>query len=271
LLTSVEDAVSFVEDWLDTSYPFEKSTHVLVEGLPEPFYPFGSLSLIKAEVLYKPRKREERGQGLVLPEGDLPAQARLTLMESLLHGWVQTAVRLEGAIHQWIIHGVVGYLLSLWAGDLLGEEERQFRLWRSIRRLVTLETELGGASICPPEADNYILETVDPALVGLVRLKAPLIMHLIETKVTRNSVKQSLGLLMLPLSQSMGQNDCTGNFGRTPDPGSGQGLTPSRLKRQRLIDDQATVPPYRVARSNSLAESVASALSEGGGGSGYKE
>ncbi|CAN0008088.1 unnamed protein product, partial [Choristocarpus tenellus] len=81
---------------------------VFVEGLLGSFSPFGSLCLVRSEVLWRPKRRGSLSPALLVPEGDLPAEARLTVVEALLHGWVQTGVRLDGGRDRWIIHGERG-------------------------------------------------------------------------------------------------------------------------------------------------------------------
>ena len=51
LLAHVPAAMSFLEEWLKADYPFKRCTLVFVEGLPDVYAPFGSLCLVKAELL----------------------------------------------------------------------------------------------------------------------------------------------------------------------------------------------------------------------------
>lgn len=59
------------------------------------------------------------------------------MVEALLYGWVCTALRLEGGKHRWLVHGVAGYLLSKFAAELRGEEEKQHRLWCAMQKAVS--------------------------------------------------------------------------------------------------------------------------------------
>ena len=58
------------------------------------------------------------------------------MVECLLYGWVSTALRLEGGKHRWLVHGIAGYLLTQFAAELRGEEEKQHRLWCAVQRAV---------------------------------------------------------------------------------------------------------------------------------------
>lgn len=71
-------------------------------------------------------------------EGDLPGDAKLSVVEVLLYGWVSTALRLEGGKQRWLLHGIVGYLLTQFAAEFRGEEEKQHRLWRAMQRAVSV-------------------------------------------------------------------------------------------------------------------------------------
>lgn len=66
----------------------------------------------------------------------MPGDARLSVVECLLYGWVSTALRLEGGKHRWLVHGIAGYLLTQFAAELRGEEERQHRLWCAVQKAV---------------------------------------------------------------------------------------------------------------------------------------
>ena len=59
------------------------------------------------------------------------------MVEALLYGWVSTAVRLDGGKHRWLHHGIAGYLLSKFAAELRGEEEKQHRLWSAVQKVVS--------------------------------------------------------------------------------------------------------------------------------------
>ena len=72
-----------------------------------------------------------------IPDADLPGDARLSVVEVLLYGWVSTAIRLEGGKHRWLVHGIAGYLLTKFAAELRGEEEKQHRLWCAVQKAVS--------------------------------------------------------------------------------------------------------------------------------------
>lgn len=75
--------------------------------------------------------------GVRIPDGDLPGDARLSVVEVLLYGWVSSAIRLEGGKHRWLVHGIAGYLLTKFAAELRGEEEKQHRLWCAVQKAVS--------------------------------------------------------------------------------------------------------------------------------------
>ena len=78
----------------------------------------------------------------------MPGDARLSVVECLLYGWVSTALRLEGGKHRWLVHGIAGYLLTQFAAELRGEEERQHRLWCAVQKAVRLCAVLCCAVLC---------------------------------------------------------------------------------------------------------------------------
>lgn len=57
LLAHVPLAISFLEEWLKADYPFKRCTYVFVEGLSQLFLPFGSLCLVKAELIARAADR----------------------------------------------------------------------------------------------------------------------------------------------------------------------------------------------------------------------
>lgn len=65
---------------------------------------------------------------------------------------------------------------------------------------MALDCDLGCPSICPPTADHYIMETMDPATAYYTRLKASIIFHMIEVKVQLTDLQDAIGQLMVPVA-----------------------------------------------------------------------
>eukprot|EP00904_Undaria_pinnatifida_P011037 jgi/Undpi1/7063/HiC_scaffold_21.g09537.m1 len=254
LLAHVPAAMSFLEEWLKADYPFKRCTLVFVEGLPDVYAPFGSLCLVKAELLCTAEDR--------IPDGDVPGDARLSVVECLLYGWVSTALRLEGGKHRWLVHGIAGYLLTQFAAELRGEEERQHRLWCAVQKAVALDCELGCPSMSPPTPDLYILDAIDPATAYYNRLKAALILHMVEVKLQPTDLQDSLGQLMRPIALHVREEDInlrrqTSSFSLTRQSSS---ASQEPLARQSSVASSAA--------SADTAASAGRAGAVGGGGAG---
>lgn len=65
---------------------------------------------------------------------------------------------------------------------------------------VALDCELGCPSISPPDPDIYLPDAIDPATAAYGRLKAALILHMIEVKLQPTDLQDALGQMMLPIA-----------------------------------------------------------------------
>lgn len=72
---------------------------------------------------------------------------------------------------------------------------------------VALDCELGCPSVSPPTPDLYILDAIDPATAYYSRLKAGLILHMIEVKLQPGDLQDSLGQLMRPIALHVREED----------------------------------------------------------------
>lgn len=72
---------------------------------------------------------------------------------------------------------------------------------------VALDCELGCPSVSPPTPDLYILDAIDPATAYYSRLKAGLILHMIEVKLQPADLQDSLGQLMRPIALHVREED----------------------------------------------------------------
>lgn len=65
---------------------------------------------------------------------------------------------------------------------------------------VALDCELGCPSISPPDPDIYLPDAIDPATAAYGRLKAALILHMIEVKLQATDLQDALGQMMVPIA-----------------------------------------------------------------------
>lgn len=72
---------------------------------------------------------------------------------------------------------------------------------------VALDCELGCPSMSPPTPDLYILDAIDPATAYYNRLKAALILHMVEVKLQPTDLQDSLGQLMRPIALHVREED----------------------------------------------------------------
>lgn len=72
---------------------------------------------------------------------------------------------------------------------------------------MALDCELGCPSVSPPTPDLYILDAIDPAMAYYSRLKAGLILHMIEVKLQPADLQDSLGQLMRPIALHVREED----------------------------------------------------------------
>lgn len=183
-------AVGFLEDLLMQEYPLLSANQVFVDGLPTLYAAFGGLVLLRSELLCDSK----------IPDVDCPGDPCMSAVEAVLLGWVQTALRLSNAVDRWMHHGVAGFLTDLFLEEHRGAEAAQHRLWRLHEAVVALDQQLGGPSIHPPNAEAYVIESMEYGILELCRTKGTLLMHMLEAYAKRDGLKLAIRSFLTPLS-----------------------------------------------------------------------
>ena len=161
--------------------PHLKHRTIFVKGLSEASVPFHGLSLHRAEDLHPPRVF------------DPSMTLHLAMTEGLLASWLLPRVRPRMSRDRWIYHGVLGYLLLLYVRRRYGEHEYRYRLLLLMDAVTALERS-GQTMPLQPPVDSVLLtsEAYSPANLELVRVKPPLILHMIEQRIGRKSLRDML-------------------------------------------------------------------------------
>jgi hypothetical protein len=166
--------------------PYLEHHTVFVKGLPEASVAFHGLSLHRSEDLHPPRVF------------DPSMTFHLALTEGLFASWLLPRVRPRSTRDRWIYHGVLGYLLLLYVRRRYGEHEYRYRLLRLMDAVTALERSGQSTPLLPPDSVLLASEVYSPASLELVRVKPPIILHMIEQRVGRKPLRDVLRSVACP-------------------------------------------------------------------------
>jgi len=159
---------------------------VFVRGLPDTAIAFHGLSLHRAGDLHPCRVF------------DSSMALHLGMAEAFFASWLLPRLRPRFSRDRWIFHGVLGYLLLLYVRRRLGEHEYRCRLLRLMDAVIALEREGQSMPLLPPDSLLLAREMYSPANLELVRVKPPIIMHMIEQRVGRKPLRDVLRSVACP-------------------------------------------------------------------------
>ncbi|GAB5030883.1 dna repair enzyme, partial [Nannochloropsis oceanica] len=166
--------------------PYLEHRIVFVKGLPEASMAFHGLSLHRVEDVHPPRVF------------DHSMTFHLALAEGLFASWLLPRVRPRFTRDRWIYHGVLGYLVLMYVRRRYGEHEYRYRLLRLMDAVTALERSGQSTPLLPPDSVLLASEIYSPASLELVRVKPPVIMHMIEQRVGRKSLRDVLRSVACP-------------------------------------------------------------------------
>jgi len=166
--------------------PYLEHRIVFVKGLPEASVAFHGLSLHRSEDLHPPRVF------------DPSMTFHLALTEGLFASWLLPRVRPRFTRDRWIYHGVLGYLLLLYVRRRYGEHEYRYRLLRLMDAVTALERSGQSTPLLLPDSVLLASEVYSPASLELVRVKPPIILHMIEQRVGRKPLRDVLRSVACP-------------------------------------------------------------------------
>jgi transcription initiation factor TFIID subunit 2 len=157
------------------SYPFGSYKMVTVEELPVQRFDSASLSLFTTDLLHGDDAIEQA------------IETRQALSHALACQWVGINIVPKTWSDTWLVNGLGIYITGLFLRKLLGNNDYRYRMKKDMQRV--LERDNGSM---PPICQPQILDPPDTSVLPFVNLKSPLVLHILDRRLTKSGT--SLGL-----------------------------------------------------------------------------
>ncbi|KAJ2259584.1 hypothetical protein GGI01_003552 [Coemansia sp. RSA 376] len=154
------------------AYPYTSYKIVFLEGLRTPVITCASLTLVSVELLHPATVIEAA------------YEARRVIGLGVAQQWFGTYVAAGDWADQWLVLGLAGYTAGAFVRHNLGHNEHRFRLKRDMARLCHADVN--------QRALSYPGQRWVPDDVEFMRLKAPIVLHMLDRRMVKGG--QSLGL-----------------------------------------------------------------------------
>ncbi|KAJ2879907.1 hypothetical protein H4R27_005040 [Coemansia aciculifera] len=154
------------------AYPYTSYKIVFMEGLRTPVITCASLTLVSAELLHPATVIEAA------------YEARRVIGLGVAQQWFGTFVAAADWADQWLVLGLAGYTAGAFVRHNLGHNEHRFRLKRDMARLCHADVNQRALSY---PGQRWVSDDVE-----FVRLKAPIVLHMLDRRMVKGG--QSLGL-----------------------------------------------------------------------------
>jgi transcription initiation factor TFIID subunit 2 len=173
-VTFLRSAMNFFASDLG-SYPFNSHKLVFVDELPTQRFDTSTMSLVTVDLLH--------GEDAI----DQVYETRLSLTHALACQWTGINMQPRTPSDTWLINGLGLYITGLFLKKLFGVNEHRFRIKKDMDRVLEHDT-----GMLPPICQPQNLDPPEGAVLHFINLKAPLVLHILDRRLTKSGT--SLGL-----------------------------------------------------------------------------
>ncbi|PYH47668.1 transcription initiation factor TFIID subunit TAF2 [Aspergillus saccharolyticus JOP 1030-1] len=170
------------------SYPFSSYKVCFVDDLPEGTLPTACLSICTSHLLFP--------EEVIDPMYD----STRTLVHALASQWIGVNIVPKEPADTWVTVGVSWYITDTFMRKLCGNNEYRFRLKQMSDRVCDLDYER------PSIHDMGNILHIDPSEIDFIALKAPLVLFILDRRLTKASGKATMSRIIsrLFLNSRMG-------------------------------------------------------------------
>ena len=149
------------------AYPFPNYKLCFVDDLHSDVVDTGSLSICSSRLLF--------------PEDIIEPLDRVTrqLVHALAVQWIGINIVPRESSDVWVVVGIAYFITDLFMKKLTGNNEYRYNQKRAVDRVVELDVNR------PSLSDLGALITLDPALLEFMELKAPLVLFILDRRLTK--------------------------------------------------------------------------------------
>ncbi|KDN40979.1 hypothetical protein K437DRAFT_258484 [Tilletiaria anomala UBC 951] len=156
------------------SYPFGSFKMVFVDEPINDCHAASTIAICSTDLLHPPR--------IV----DQAYETHHVLSHAIVFQWIGINVTQRSWADMWLIHGISLHITSLFLRRIWGNNEYRLRLRKDMERLVAWDIGM------PPLFQAGMTEPPDPAFLPFLNLKAPLVLFILDRRLSK--VSASLGL-----------------------------------------------------------------------------
>lgn len=170
------------------SYPFASYKICFVDDTPDATLPTACLSICSSRLLFP--------EDIIDPMYD----STRSLVHALSCQWIGVNIVPKEATDTWVTVGVAWYITDTFMRKLCGNNEYRFRLKQMSDRVCDLDYER------PSLYDMGTILTIDPSEIDFIALKAPLVLFILDRRLTKASGKATMSRIIsrLFLNSRMG-------------------------------------------------------------------
>jgi transcription initiation factor TFIID subunit 2 len=176
------------------SYPFNSYKLVFVEELPTQRFDTSTMSLCTTDLLH--------GEDAI----DQVYETRLFLSHALACQWAGVNIQPKTPSDTWLVNGLGLYMTSCFLRKLFGNNEHRYRLKKDMDRV--LEWDNGNM---PPICQPHVAEEPEGAVLNFINLKAPLILHILDRRLTKSGTSLGLSRVLPKLFLQAMSGELAGN------------------------------------------------------------
>lgn len=162
-------AIRVIQKFINHKYEYDEYTIVFVHELGRDFLAFDAFVLVDAKFLHTSEKVY------------LEMPTNLLLLKSFLYSWLKSDVPIASYENEFIVHGLIGYLIEFYLEEVYGEEEGKYYLQKRIDTVISLEQQGQGFALCSFYPEQY--ERFTYYYGEYLIAKAMVLFHLIENKI----------------------------------------------------------------------------------------
>lgn len=186
-LEKVCEMIGFFENYLEQPYPFRAFNQVFVEGTHHDVSQYAGGAAFSTSTMHP--------GGIVEPVADNLRRTALAVISN----WFGCVLGPAHWTDSWVLVGIQGFLVDLFLGRGRGQSDAQHRLQSTMEACVRLEDECPFPLPLHPTglvAEEDPLSSMPPQWDALVALKAPLVCHLLHTRLGDADFRTAIKTLM---------------------------------------------------------------------------
>lgn len=170
---------NLIQKFTGHKFNYDNFTVIFIHELGQDAVTYDGFMLIDAKFLH------------THTESYLETASNVLLLTSFLYSWFKSSVWIDSYENEFIIHGLVQYLVSFYIDEVFGEDEGKYHVQKMLDIVLSLEKQGRGFPLAAFYPERY--EIFSGHFVEYLKAKSLLLMNLLENRVGgRDSMRMAL-------------------------------------------------------------------------------